>query len=286
MMRDPALPAVALATGFALTLSASVAAGLETLGACGWARSGTMCADALGMPIWLVSGVVVITLAVGTVSIGVLVRRALRLRCETRELLGSLGPLTRPGPRLADAAATHRVTPTVKQSSHHEPVAFCTGLWRPTIVMSDSAVNLLTDEQLKAVLLHEAHHAAARDPLRLAVVKTVAALGFLLPALSDVAQRAALQIEHRADRAAVRSAGALPLLEALIAMYSRSQQPARGNLAHVAALPRRVEGIASMTSPSHPVRWRALALTVLAFVPFAAFVVLTGAGSAAVEYAG
>ncbi|MCL4301546.1 MAG: M56 family metallopeptidase [Anaerolineae bacterium] len=91
--------------------------------------------------------------------------------------------------------------------------AFCLGFWRPRIWLTAGVINLLTDEELAAVLAHEAYHYRQRDPLRLMIGRTLKAAFFFLPLVSDLAQAAELQQEVAADRAAVIHLGSdLPLL--------------------------------------------------------------------------
>src|SRR5258708_4915858 len=47
-----------------------------------------------------------------------------------------------------------------------DPVAFCTGLLRPTVFISTGAVSALTPDQLEGVLVHEADHERGYEPLR------------------------------------------------------------------------------------------------------------------------
>ncbi|MEW5956246.1 MAG: M56 family metallopeptidase [Chloroflexota bacterium] len=91
--------------------------------------------------------------------------------------------------------------------------AFCLGFWRPRIWLTAGLVNLLTDEELAAVLAHETYHYRQRDPLRLLIARTLKAAFFFLPLVGDLAQAAELQQEVAADRAAIIHLGSdLPLL--------------------------------------------------------------------------
>src|SRR5690349_14967794 len=49
------------------------------------------------------------------------------------------------------------------------PSAMCAGLRRPRIYVTQAALDVLPPRELDAVLAHEAHHRARRDPLRLAI---------------------------------------------------------------------------------------------------------------------
>ncbi len=99
---------------------------------------------------------------------------------------------------------------------HGQPQAFCAGLVRPRIYISTGATSLLSDDELDAVLAHEAHHVRVRDPLRVFVVRVVTDALFFLPAARRLADRYAALAELAADSAAVRKRGAQPLASALL----------------------------------------------------------------------
>src|SRR5207253_8175890 len=64
-----------------------------------------------------------------------------------------------------------------------EPQAFCSGLLCPRVYLSSGALELLEDDELQAVVAHEAYHAKRRYPLRFFVARTFADALFFLPAL-------------------------------------------------------------------------------------------------------
>ena len=97
-----------------------------------------------------------------------------------------------------------------------EPLAVCAGVWRPRIFVSRGLIQASGPGELRAVLLHEAHHAAQRDPLRRAFRYALARVFFFLPVLRWWADRAAIQDELAADRAALRWSGPGPLARALL----------------------------------------------------------------------
>ncbi|WP_053226857.1 M56 family metallopeptidase [Solirubrobacter soli] len=95
------------------------------------------------------------------------------------------------------------------------PRAMCAGLRRPRIYVTEAALDVLPPRELEAVLAHEAHHRARRDPLRLAIAQV---LGDALPPVRRLAREHALATEIDADAAALRSAGgdAAPLASAML----------------------------------------------------------------------
>jgi Zn-dependent protease with chaperone function len=100
------------------------------------------------------------------------------------------------------------------------PVAFCAGLLRPRIYVTEAALEQLDAAQLRAVVAHELGHARRRDPLRMAVADVVAGGFWFIAPLRRVAVRQASVADLAADAAALRTAGGSPqaLASALLAL--------------------------------------------------------------------
>jgi hypothetical protein len=102
------------------------------------------------------------------------------------------------------------------------PVAFCAGLLRPRVYVSEGALGALAPAELRAVLAHEEQHRARRDPLRVLVASCLAEALFFVPAVGRLRDRYAAVAELRADDAAVEAcagdagplAGAMTLFDA------------------------------------------------------------------------
>ena len=78
------------------------------------------------------------------------------------------------------------------------PLAFVAGVRRPSVVVTTGAMEQLAPRELRAVLLHEAHHARSKAPVRAAfvdawmrVVPRFAGIGSLLTARLDALEIAA-----------------------------------------------------------------------------------------------
>jgi Peptidase family M48 len=104
-----------------------------------------------------------------------------------------------------------------------QPRAFCAGLLRPRVCVTEVALARLAPAELRAVVEHEACHARRRDPLRLAVAQVAAdGFGFLRPLRRLPAGQAAVA-DLAADAAAVAALGSpQPLAAALV----RLREPA------------------------------------------------------------
>jgi bla regulator protein blaR1 len=108
--------------------------------------------------------------------------------------------------------------PTVCVIDAVVPLAFCAGWLRPQVYLSTAAVERLTDSELQAVLAHEQHHRALRDPLRLAVSRVLCQALFFLPVLRPLHDRCGDEAELTADAAALEATGGAiaPLASAML----------------------------------------------------------------------
>jgi len=146
--------------------------------------------------------------------------------------------------------------PDVTVLDDPQPIAFCAGHLRPRVCVSTGALDALRPGELHAVLAHERHHRAARDPLRLSAARVLCGSLFFLPVLRSISDSYAAAVELDADRAALQaSAGDHgPLARALLALT------ASGNPAMVGIAPERVDHLTGALRP-----WRApVALLLLA----------------------
>lgn len=87
---------------------------------------------------------------------------------------------------------------------HNIPAAYCLPGRRSRIVVSDAAVQLLSAEQLDAVLEHERAHVAGRHHLVLAAAEAFASVFRWVPLARHTSEQTALLLEMIADDRAVR----------------------------------------------------------------------------------
>lgn len=95
--------------------------------------------------------------------------------------------------------------------------AFTHRLLRPRVVVSAGLTDRLTDEQLTAVLAHEAVHVRETDPLRVAAVACFSRGLLSSSAIPSLLWARLRRREVLADRAAVKVAGRRALARALLA---------------------------------------------------------------------
>lgn len=135
------------------------------------------------------------------------VREVTRSRRLTRRLA-----LRRTGAPRAD-----RLPPDVFVIEDPHPDAFVAGLLIPRVYITTAALALLDHRAAAAVLAHERHHAARRDPLRQAAARVLTTALFFLPSLKRLAEHELQLAELGADESALTE-GRPALARALLAM--------------------------------------------------------------------
>jgi len=146
------------------------------------------------------------------------------------------------------------------------PLAFCAGWLRPRVYVSTAVLERLSADELRAVLAHEHHHGALRDPLRLAITHVLCQALFFLPVLRPLHHRHADVAELTADAAALEASDGsrAPLASAMLAI-------AAGDAGQVVGIsPERVDRLLGRP-PAW--RWPRLAL-IAALITIAALVAL------------
>jgi beta-lactamase regulating signal transducer with metallopeptidase domain len=143
----------------------------------------------------------------------------------TRQVLGRvLSRRTAPDSRLARIAAEAGIAGRIDLIDDSACYTFCHGLAVPRICLSTGLVALLSDGELRAVLLHEAHHVAHRDPVKILSSRTLASALFFLPLAGALRNGFLAGKEISADAAAGTHGDAAALATALVKML-RADRP-------------------------------------------------------------
>ena len=100
-----------------------------------------------------------------------------------------------------------RGAPDITVVAHPGVQAFCLGLVRPRIYVSDGALLRLTDDELTAVIAHERMHRARRDPLRIVTARLLGEALFFAPPVRALARRYDTLAEIAADDQALAAVG-------------------------------------------------------------------------------
>jgi Zn-dependent protease with chaperone function len=153
---------------------------------------------------------------------------------RTYQHLRRLSPLVRPLPRrLKRLVEGLGIDGQVVFITSDRPFAFCGGYWRPRVWVSTGLLAHLDEEELAAVLRHEAHHLRQRDPLRLLVVRALRETLFFLPVVRYLSGCYEVEQEISADRAAGEM---LPLASALHKLLVLGVDQAREDLVALSEL--------------------------------------------------
>lgn len=135
--------------------------------------------------------------------------------------------------------------------------AFSLGIWHPRIWLSTGLLALLTDEELVAVLQHEAHHCRQRDPLRLLITRLISDIFFFIPVLRNLADYNHLAQEMAADARAIKVMGdTLPLASALHKLLTRPDAPLPAAGIAISQLNITERRILALVSPGQHQRWQ------------------------------
>lgn len=120
-----------------------------------------------------------------------------------------------PDPNLTRLAERLGLAGSVQRIADRRVWAVTTGFWRPCILPSAGLCERLGDDELAAVLLHEAEHRRTRDPLRLLLARSARVVLGLLPAAGRLLDAFAQAAELAADARAMDGAGRRVLASAL-----------------------------------------------------------------------
>lgn len=163
------------------------------------------------------------------------------------------------------------------------PLAFCYGWAKPRICISSRTIELLSAEELEAVLLHEQHHLHRRDPIKNLLSQAFAHVFFFVPVIRDFGGAYALGKEIEADRHAIAlqesEEGLLSALAKLLLHQSRSNPSARLAVAGVEdCLVERIEYLltGATTPPTRRLHMRHSWFSAGALALFASIVIVVG----------
>lgn len=110
----------------------------------------------------------------------------------------------------------------VVYTAQSEPLAFCIGLLRPSVVVSNGLVEQVSSPELAAILAHERQHQQRHDPLRFLVMILLRAALYPLPIIHDLSRSFVTLIEIEADEAAIAWSGRPTLASALYKLLTQA----------------------------------------------------------------
>jgi len=101
----------------------------------------------------------------------------------------------------------HALADRVILIDDRRPTAFSIGLATPRIVLSTGLLDLLDEDELEAVLLHEQSHVRHWDPAGLLVTRTLGTVFFFIPMCQALARRHQAAVELAADDDVIAAQG-------------------------------------------------------------------------------
>ena len=198
-----------------------LAAGLVELGGSGVVRLTAMVLGTFSACVYFLAELrrvptaALVLVALSVLSTGAFARAGFRYWRERRALNAlPLLPLKGELADVAHAAGTRALyrTPATR------PAAFCFGLARPRVVLTDGLLARLTPPEQAAAIWHEAQHARVREPLKCLSARLAARTFFWMPLLADLFDRYLLVKELDADRLAAAKTSRRALAGALYAV--------------------------------------------------------------------
>lgn len=159
----------------------------------------------------------VVALAAG-LSLG---HQLIATRQTLRRVLSDRSPVNERLSRLADSL---KLGDRIDLVDDPTVFTFCHGYFRPRVCVSSGLVERLSDDELRAVLMHEQHHVKHWDPLKILVGRTLASGLFFLPLAGALRRGYSAGKEIYADADAATLDDGLPLARALYIML-RAPRP-------------------------------------------------------------
>ncbi len=111
--------------------------------------------------------------------------------------------------------------------AHPNPMAITMGFLSPKIVVTSGLLNLLTAEELEAVIAHERYHRENRDPFKLFILSLGASILWYIPIQHWFLKKFRILQELLADRAAVTKQGTAAHLGSALLKMMKSGTPGK-----------------------------------------------------------
>lgn len=257
---------VGAGAGLELSGAAVACLGLDTIAQCYWAwfPGAGLPPAVCAMPIagagfhLFVPVAVLVALLVATALLGA--ARAIRLKRGVARLSAMLGPVLPEVPDAVAVAGRRAHASFVEVRGDGEPYAVCIGMLSPRLVISTGLVQLLTDDELVAVLAHEERHRRRYAPLRQLFARATVRALFFIPVLRDLLDAHLLVEEVVADQEAAAIAGRHALVVALKKLSTAVSSEGIAAFADISSISARLRAIA--TGSAMPIGVRPLRVVV------------------------
>lgn len=141
-----------------------------------------------------------------------------------------------PPDRLLKSASALGLADHVDLIADERVYSFCYGLRSPRICLTTGLLDLLDDDELDALLLHERYHVQCHDPLKVLLSRTWASGLFFIPLAQDLRERYLRVKEIEADDFTTADARRqMPLASALLKVLTNEHRLRHQKLAAIGA---------------------------------------------------
>ncbi len=148
---------------------------------------------------YIFSGIVVVGIGFLMVAL-IFIFKAISLFFNTRKFVkDNLSQRKNVSIKLKKVSSELNLLERVIEINKQEPLVFCFGFWQPKICLSSGLVDNLSQEELEAIILHEAMHVKMGEPLKTMIVKILTHAFFFIPGFSALAKRYFTFAELSAD---------------------------------------------------------------------------------------
>lgn len=245
-------PILVLLLGAALLFAIALVAGLAGLGGPGLVGLAVMTLGVLTACVFYLTELqqlpigALLLVALALVTTAALLRAIARLVREQRLLRAlPLEPIEGELALVAEQAGVRVFRTPARQAA-----AFCTGLRKPRVVLTDALLERLEHDELAAVVWHEAGHVRAREPLARAAARFAVQAFVWIPVLRALLARYCLLREIEADRLATLKTSRRALAGALCGVFG---EPApAGAIGFAELAPARIDRLLDPTAPLPP----------------------------------
>ncbi|HZQ06835.1 MAG TPA: M56 family metallopeptidase [Anaerolineae bacterium] len=191
-------------------------------------------------------------------------QNARRTQRQVNQLLAQSIPLSSD---LTGLAAALGIGARLDVVEFARPLSFCYGWRRPRILITSGLIELMTPDELAAVLAHEKYHLRNGDPLKILLLRALRDAVVFLPVLRDLTQNYFAAQEIAADEDVTQSPEARQSLARALYKMVRYAEDERLSVSAFTPLSARVQQLANPQRPFMPqISWRRLLVSVVCAV--------------------
>lgn len=152
---------------------------------------------------------------------------------------------------------------------YSQPHAFCIGIINPKIYLSSISLQIMSKQQVEAVILHEMYHLKRHDNFFLIILNIVAFLLFPFPIVKELKYYFELKEEIDADKFSVSNLGSTtPILQSLKKFLSYKPDNVRYGISFLKlkTLHHRISSLRNETAAASLIKSRSIVTTFISII--------------------